>query len=81
MDLPSWFYDELTPSTKQNNPTKSINSTQPIKSNNQPIDHKPLTLDMFENMETKPTQEDLDYFNLFSSERLDNTASWIKSGF
>ena len=24
MDLPSWFYDELTPSTKQNNTTKSI---------------------------------------------------------
>ena len=41
----------------------------------------PLSLEMFNHLETKPSQEDLEYFNLLSFERLDNTASWITTSF
>ena len=36
---------------------------------------------MFKDLDNKPTQEDIDYFNCFCFERMDNSTSWINVGF
>jgi hypothetical protein len=36
---------------------------------------------MFKDIENMPTQEEIDYFNCFSFERMDNSSSWINVGF
>ena len=72
MDLPKWIYDALLTPLPISNVTSEA-------SGNQNKEYQKLTLDMFP--DNKPKEEDLDYFNLFSFERLDNSSTWISVGF
>jgi hypothetical protein len=73
----SWTF--LTPTAS---PPKSIKPKANANPSGKPnADYRPLSIDMFDDLELKPSQEDIDYFNLFPFDRLDKNDSWISVGF
>ena len=86
-DIPIWLYDAITsnaptisktPTAKQR---KMRTSAAPADKNPRNPNYIPLSLDMFNDYIVKPTQEQLDYWNLLSVERLENYIKWIDVGF
>lgn len=90
MDIPEWIYKELINNNSlqpirnqlkimKTTETKKINK---INDNNHYNDtYEKLKLDMFIDFKNKPTQEEIDYFNCFSFERLNNYDDWINCAF
>ena len=88
MTIPTWIYKIiinsssipiLKPKIHKNTSNHIIDKiTHTEKPNDKKID---LIPSMFEDFKIKPTQEELDYFNILSFDRIDNISTWISLGF
>ena len=77
--LPPWLFDIIinSSSIQVSTPMRQMKVKQPSTTVG---DYQKLHLDMFKDLDNKPTQEDIDYFNCFCFERMDNSSSWIIVG-
>ena len=77
--LPPWLFDIIisSSSVQVSTPMRQMKVKQ---SSTTVGEYQKLHLDMFKDLDNKPTQEDIDYFNCFCFERMDNSSSWINVG-
>ena len=90
MNLPEWLYKELINNNSSQNVITQpknikINETKKINKLKDDIyyndKYEKLNLNMFKIFKNKPTQEEIDYFNCFSFERMNNYSDWINCAF
>jgi hypothetical protein len=83
MKLPQWLYSIIINSN--NNSSRTIISRTPTATITAPTisQHQQhhLTMDLFKDLDCKPSEDDLEYFNTFSFHRLDNNYEWIRVAF
>ena len=81
LPIPMWLYDIILKSSSTPVAVRVKVARIDPNSSHHVYEHKKLVLDLFTDMKVKPTQEELEYFNLFSFDRLDDTSTWISVGF
>jgi hypothetical protein len=83
--IPNWLFDAIVSSSTTTNtarpPTRRTPTAVSRAAGTPNTNYQKLTMDLFRNARVKPSQEDLDYWNLLSFERLDNGKTWIDIGF